>query len=368
MSSQQENSLPILSSDYETETTLLNALCKSKTFLNFIQLTASYFPVRASVLTDRLHRFYFIIARAAMCVMCGVSLYLVVLAAETHENVSVFFWLANLFDYASVIPGHALNQIRLHQNARLLDSSVLDPSLRVVQCFGIASFCTVVFGMIAFGILMKNETPAHVALNLLTYMTEFVVVMYLAFNLLFLIIDLQVSSLLLDQLDLLVDSKSLTMKTFNIVRDDIHRRNRESQWATDIVIAPCAASALSIVAIVYNMEAGRGPFGMWESISLILLMLKELLFLGIAFWYVSKVNEKADAVTRKLSRSIWCPTDGYLPDVERLSIYASSLAEPITFTLLFKRLSWRDVLLSSTGFGVTVFIGLVKYCLGIDST
>jgi hypothetical protein len=54
-----------------------------------------------------------------------------------------------------------------------------------------------------------------------------------------------------------------------------------------------------------------------------------------------------------------------VPDVERLSVHASSVSEPISFTLLYRRVGWRDVALNSVGFGFSLLVGFVKYAVGL---
>jgi hypothetical protein len=153
-----------------------------------------------------------------------------------------------------------------------------------------------------------------------------------------------------------------------MVREDIHRRDNAGKWAADIIIVPCGASVLAIAMVLYNLELGTGAYDVKAGVALILLLLKEFFFLAIAFWYVAKVNGKADALTVKLSKALWRPEEGHLlPDVERLSIYASSVAEPISYTLLFKRVNWNDVLFSGGSFALTIIVGIVKNLLGVSS-
>jgi hypothetical protein len=125
---------------------------------------------------------------------------------------------------------------------------------------------------------------------------------------------------------------------------------------------------LAIAMVLYSLELGTGAYDVKEGVALILLLLKEFFFLAIAFWYVAKVNGKADALTVKLSKALWCPEEGHLlPDVTRLSIYASSVAEPVSYTLLFKRVNWNDVLFSGGSFALTIIVGVIKNLLGVSS-
>jgi hypothetical protein len=264
------------------------------------------------------------------------------------------------------LPAQYLNQLRLQQPAHVLDSTVIDEGLRVTLLFFMASTGCILFAFVVF--MSNSDTTPNKVANGILLIPHFFIVFYLAFNLFFLVLNLKVSTLLIDQLELLVDDKTLSMQKFNMVREDIHRRDKAGKWAADIIIVPCGASVLAIALILYYLELRKGAYNIKSGVALILLLLKEFFFLASAFWYVSTVNEKADALTVKLSKSLWNPVEGHLlPDVERLSIYASSVAEPISFTLLFKRVSWNNVLLSGAGLALTIIVAIARNLLGLTS-
>jgi hypothetical protein len=171
------------------------------------------------------------------------------------------------------------------------------------------------------------------------------------FNLFVLLMDIKVSSLSIDQLFILAENRSLTMATFTRVRADIHRRVNVSRWASDLIIVPCIPSVIAILVIFTDNKLDIYNF--------VLVLIKELLYVGVAFWYVAQVNEKADKLTRKLSEAMW-DGQGGVSDAERLSILTSAMLEPISFTLLFKRLSIQNVALSFAGCAVSIVVGIIK--------
>ena len=188
------------------------------------------------------------------------------------------------------------------------------------------------------------------------FVGEWALSCYLVFNLMMLLMDLKVSSLLLDQLFILVDSKALSLEKFNLVRNDIHRRVAVSKWASDFIVVPCVASAVAIALMLIINQLSMYNFA--------LILVKELIFVGIAFWYVAKVNEKADLLTVALSTSMWEGAGG-VSDVERLSICTSCMIQPISFPLLFKRLSVPNVLVSFGGFALSIVVGIIKQSMGV---
>ena len=410
-SHQGVTSLQIMSNSFESEDSLMASLSKNKAYISFLKWTGNYYPPRMERKdwNSKFHRGIFVLCRLIILEMIVLSIYVVIYTLLASNSVQSAFWIAQLLDYCSLLPSQYYNQLRLERRGRIVDASVLDSALRITSAFGLVSATCVVFGLIVF---CGAWNEAHVggsklALNLITLLFHFTSVMYLSFNLLFLTIDLQVCSLLLDQVDILVDCKALTFDKFNLVRDDIHRRYQESRWITDIVIVPCGASAIAIALIVYFLENDSGPYDSISSSALILMLLKQVGFLGVAFWYVAKVNGKADAITVKLSREIWrkpvltpknpnpttiagtcstastatavtpesslmvSPTNGvgvgYFPteDLERLSVHASSLSEPISYQLLFKRINWQNVIVSASGFALTVVVGIGRNVAGV---
>jgi hypothetical protein len=365
---QAVSSLPIMSVDYATSETLLQCLQKNASFVHFIRWSGNHWPESTEPYAWA-SKLYYHAVRGGLTVVGFFGIALVASSAVEHSTISALFWTAAVFDFLSCIPAQYLNQLRLQQPAHLLDGAVVDEGLRVTMLFLLASSGSIIFAFVVFSISIQGDPAYLKAINIITLIAQTFIASYLAFNLFFLVLDLQVSSLLLDQLDLLVDSKTLSMQKFNLVREDIHRRDKAGKWAADIIIIPCGASVLAIAMVLYNLELGRGAYGIKAGMALILLLLKEFFFLAIAFWYVAKVNGKADKLTVKISKALWCPVEGHLlPDVERLSIYASSVAEPISYTLLFKRVSWNNVILSGAGFAVTILVGIIKNLLGLSSS
>jgi hypothetical protein len=298
-------------------------------------------------------------------VLLGAAFSLLLL--DTNKpDVWILLYVTTFLDFISVIPGQYYNQLRLHQPSTLLDATVLDECIRITTYFATFSVC-VVFIAAVTGSMVATELQDTAVVVPLYAVSELTIVMYLSFNLLILLMDVKVSSLEVDQLMILCDKKALTLEKFNAARDDIHRRVNSGKWATDIIIVPCIASGLMIVLLIYYIEEYSSKYNdVALFVAVICLLSKELVFVAIAFWYVAKINGKADELTVKLSRTIWAPSVDYVPDIERLSLYASSVMEPISYMLLFRRLSWQNVAVSAASFGITALVGIVKYLAGMS--
>jgi hypothetical protein len=132
-------------------------------------------------------------------------------------------------------------------------------------------------------------------------------------------------------------------------------------WVTNVILLPCIASLISMLIIVFLLDNSHlGPFDTFATVAMLLVFVKDITFVAIALWYVAEVNGKADTLTVKLSRTEWGPS----VDVTRLSVHASSVSEPISFTLLYRRVGWRDVALNTAGFGFSLLVGFVKCAVG----
>jgi hypothetical protein len=287
-------------------------------------------------------------------------------------------YLMLLLGTLSVLPAQYYNDKRLFQAAEVEDFIAVDESLRIAATYGaLSAVCVIVSVALRAG--DDIATTAACATNL-------TVVMGLMFNMFFLLLDLKVSSLLLDQLHVLADKRMLTMEKFNMVRTEIHRRVAASRIACDFVIVPAVAAVVGIVMVVFIISSVQaydddfiGPSyhtGVKCLLGLAVVQLKELFFVAVAFVYVAKVNARADELTVKLSDGFWgqyesegsaTKNDAFNPsekiqisDLHRMSIHMSAVSRPISFTLLFKRVSWRDVTVGAVGLGATVMIGIIK--------
>ena len=182
------------------------------------------------------------------------------------------------------------------------------------------------------------------------------------------------------------------MEKFSSVRVEIQRRVTASRLACDFILLPSVASIIGIVVSVLLLDhtAQQGGSdddystitGFEGYVGLIFIQLKELFYLAVAFWYVAKVNARADELTLKLSETVWGDyqsvsnvldnkpdhakkdreqrMEQVVNDMQRVSVYMSANSRPISFTLLFKRVTWKTVALSVISFVITLLVGIIK--------
>lgn len=374
------SSLTIMTADLETNVTLLSYLEKNFNAVWFLQFCANYWcsPERLRLTITKAqnymlqsHRVYFIIARIILVVMFLMTFLFFILKIVYGTSVSsIVLNVAVTLDILSVLPAQYLNQMRMLQPARILDASVIDESIRISTYYLWLCIATVVVSAVMYT-ANPNVEEGATENTIFLVVGEFYIGVNLAFNMFFLIMDLKVSSLLLDQLFLLHERKQLTLDKFVMVREDIKRRVNLSKFASDFIAVPCLASIVTILLLVFHSDTENTLLsGAW-----CVVLTKELMFICIAFWYVAHVNGRADELTAKLCTDTVLPPmldstvglgeylekyNDVLKEIHRLSIYSSSVSSPISFTLLFKRVCWEDVIVSAVGFVITFIAGLIE--------
>ena len=385
-----------------TKQTLLQYCTRNSTVFVFLRAAANFWPVDGSCWSiDSLYYGLTRMINVASIIANIFSVFFTLFTdsgvSQTLRDASAGIDVATILRTVSVVIVQYLNQCRIQKPAHAHEVLVVEESAKIAGIYGIVVLLTNILSTI---LLAFSSVPVNAGIQV----TEYFLGTYLSFNLFFLILDVKASSVLLDQLHLLADNKSLTMNVFAASRADIHRRVKESRWACDLIVVPCVASVVAIlVLIIYFLNTPVRPALKIEASAFVCILLKELLFVMVAFWYVAKVNARADELTIKLSRDLWEQSEPLLSssdttemihnsavfdsnsnvlshrkmhtqpsigksesekahatDIQRLSIHASSISEPISFTLLFKRVSWKNVAVSTAGFVVAIIIAVIK--------
>jgi hypothetical protein len=379
------NSLTIMAQRPSEAKTMMHFSDNNSNLLYFLIFTGNYWPRSAEV--HLIPKLAYLITRLGIwgsAALNGILIYIYVfyagvLSGELLPFLFIVLYGMWLLGTLSVLPAQYYNVQRLFQRAETEDYMAVDGSLRITAIYGVFSVACVVLS----SVLRSPQDPYSTAVCGLNV----IVVLALMFNMFFLAVDLTVSLLLLDQLHVLADKKMLTMDTFNTVRAEIHRRVVASKLACDLIIVPALAATIGIVMVVFIMSRVQGwdhgrdddfAIGTVETVgslsALAIVQLKELFFVAVAFTYVAKVNARADELTTKLSDGFWghygegnsaaglvtFSENVKVSDLHRVSVYMSALSKPISFTLLFKRVSWRDVIVGGVSLGVSIVVGVVK--------
>ena len=367
-------SLPINADRFETNETLLSVIRKNRNGFRLLIVCGNYWPEtlwKDCDYKEILLKLYYISQRCFLVAMFLVYI-ITLLTSNINSAFTVLSMITIIIDTIAVFPAQFINQCRLRESARIQDATVIDESTRIATYFLAFSLTATVLFIINFAVLNPVNQFSALLLFVL-FIGELALSGYLTFNLLLLLTDLKVASLFLDQLFLFANNKTLTLDKFTAVRQDIHRRVSISKYATDVIIVPCLCSSIVLAVVLQTKDL--------RAYNVALLLLKEICFVAIAFWYVAKVNEKADVLTRTLSAKRWdiptlvdqhtdisrtissssITTSTTSLDIERLSICSTCIVEPISVTLLFKRLSVQNVAVSFVGFIASLLAGIIKH-------
>lgn len=392
-------SLTIVSRRDGEKTTLMDCAAKSKQLWAFLTITGGNWPQsdgcfmeKTAFAANRLGIMYF----AAYWIVGGIT---GIMYSTAGHSKAIFYLLLSVAKVLMIVVALAVLPVQYSNVRRLCipteaeDFLVVEESVRMSAIYGCASVTLSVAGAVLLCI-----PPPDSALEWSTAFANLFVVMALAFNLFFLLVDVKVSSLLVDQLHILADRKLLTMQKFSSVREEVNKRVTASRLASDFVIIPALLSVVIIVLTIYmtdravarrslddDAENWINPVLRYTGVAL--MQLKEVLFLLVAFSYVARVNARADELTLKLSKGFWgryadadagasgagdnsaffagpkLPESVELCDLHRVSMYMSAQCEPISFTLAFCRVSWRGVAVGVAGFAVSVLVGVIKSIL-----
>jgi hypothetical protein len=373
------------SKDGGTQISLLNMMKQNDGAFNLLKATGNFWPPEYEIQRDlksweTFHVFYFIVCRITVILVIAFSMYYLAEEVQKQDLVGITISFTFFLDAISVLPTQILNQYRLQLSVFNHDSSVFDRCNRVSGRFFIVCIVSICVS-INSGALLHQSNLYIVLLTL----GELSVVLYLVFNMWFLMLDLNASSRLIDELIAQCDTHQLTLDRFNVVRSEIHTRVQNSKWASDFILIPCVASIAAILVLAFHLDPN------WEGVvyamGWVSAVMKEMVFICVAFVYVAEVNYKADLLTEKLSCTLWTTvadsTDSVLHhsqersqqldvdqeslitpsrdrEVERLTMCVSSLTKPISFTLLFKRVSWQNVFVSAAGLVLTLSVGILR--------
>ena len=368
----------IMSMNNNTKETLFETIKRMPRAILFLKLTANYWPDETDKksMENTFHKFCFIAVRIFLCAAVTVALVGFIVDANSRSGSvsSYFVWITAALDGVSVIPAQYYNQRRLGRFAHTINLAALEECLPVISVYGLL-FLFSVIGSVVLLALAGTSSSIEILNLFVLGVGGYCCALYLLFNMWFLLMDLNVSNMLIDQLILLADAKVLTMDKFEMVRSDVNGRAQNSKWASDFFVAPCVASAVTVVVLIVQLTTSPRP-ERYSALAWCFALAKEVSFVFLAFWYVAKVNGKADLLTEKLSTTVWSPDvihgsvasgevlahEIYVREIGRLSMCLSSVGKPISFTLLFKRVSWENVVLSAIGFGVSITVGTaVRY-------
>lgn len=334
----------------ECKKELLKSIQASSNVFLLLKITGSYWPEKCTDFWDWLHRAWFLGHRCVL-VVCALSTLCIGWDSvyDQHEYVWLIPNLANFFGFLLVIPAHYKNQLRLLQLERTHDKLCLDEPCRVATRFLVAS-------LIAVGYFVFVSGFYHSYLMTLYYCGDFCVALYLTSNMLFLVMDLQAICLQLYGLTELAHGQRLKNREYVQVREELAERSMITMYTTSLAVSPSIIYCLAFPTLILFYTAdGTTASAIFKNVSYLSTLLKDVFFIFLSFYYVARVNETSDKLTKVVAARVW---DTPIANSERHDIYITSKEEPISVYLLMCRVSWKMVYGSVTGYAIALTVSI----------
>ena len=222
---------------------------------------------------------------------------------------------------------------------------------------------TMVFNVfIVFVTAMSTMSSSQCSLGILFMMScfNFSITFYTAFIVFILSANITKITNIQENILYQAKQKTLTLNTYLQERENVNKLHHTVLWSTQILVINALLNVLAWIlsyfamSIIYNIDSVKVEIYMFYADSA--LFLKELVFFLFIALRSVKINTLSDDLSESLSKSDWL-TDGNIEkDHLRLSLYVCCSYDPVSFTILSKRVSKSDI--------YTYIVGIVSAVIG----
>lgn len=241
---------------------------------------------------------------------------------------------------------------RMKTSASELELDIYSSSVFITSSFLVVTLLLSFIEVVLF-IAVFNE----VLLGVVLLMAEISVTCFMSACLMFVIVDSDICCSLIQSLHDKVENSELSLDFVVETRDKVKAIVKKTFYVNCFIILVAIVNAVFVIVGVFIIS--DWPMVI-DVIGVICLFVREIIYLFIAIWKVSQVNELADSLTRKVADGKWGSRE-----VERLSVYVSLNSTKISFPLAWRRLTKMDVMYGIGGVVVSFVIGIIKYIVEI---
>jgi hypothetical protein len=270
----------------------------------------------------------------------------------------------------AVFPTMIFNSSRLKYCYKYVDLGFYHPAVRkcatyLVVVTVISIIIPVIYTLLAylgaFNVASEEKiTWFLVEIDLLLFLSEFVVTCFLSVSLLFLIVDINVCRLLVSELLQKATERNLTAAQFRNVRNEVARRCQQSWAVNSIIVIVAIMNTFGVILTIFYRHMGLslkdGGVLMINTV-----FLKEIIFLVVLFLEVAQFNKEADDFSQQVADDDWGPLTistnndssadasciSHSAEKQRISISIMCLHRPIFFELAGMRVTKRTLLYQS---------------------
>lgn len=170
-------------------------------------------------------------------------------------------------------------------------------------------------------------------------------------SLAFLVVDAKVSASMVDFLHCQLENGSLNSEIYDKIGNEIESRVKSYSVSGNVimVVAMLDMLFLFIFSLFLPLKYMFIPAAM---------LLREMIYVAVGFWYVAIVNEKADNLTRSIGSMQ--TSDDPEKRILKHELYICANSKPISFTLSGMRLKRKDVIFRLSVWLLGFVLGLLK--------
>ena len=227
---------------------------------------------------------------------------------------------------------------------------ILLQSLKIAKNYAIV--CSILMVLCATILNIADFVPGTEYIGAIAPLAVLTLTFPLSFCLFFLLIDLKMSHLLVQDAIDNIDNKRLTYEIFYRYRKSINNFVTNSYWINYLFIPTCVLNALAVIVTVAYTNSGVAYI-----FNLSILFCREIFFLVIALVYIAKINDLSSSFMLKLSDSEFSTT------TEGIRIYHSSAYQPIAYTILGYSFTRTKLLVQLITYILSVFITILQSVL-----
>jgi len=227
---------------------------------------------------------------------------------------------------------------------------ILFQSLKISQNYAI--ICSILMVISATVLNLGNFVPGTEYIGVIAPLSVLTLTFPLSFCLFFLLNDLNMSHLLVQDAIDNVDTKKLTYEIFYRYRKSINNFVYNSYWINYLVVPTCVLNAVAVIIVFAYTNTG-----VLYVLNMSLLFSREIIFVVIALVYIAKINDLSSIFMLKLSDSEFSTSQ------DGIRIYHSSTYQPIAYTILGYTFTRTKLILQLITYVLSVFITILRSIL-----
>jgi hypothetical protein len=279
---------------------------------------------------------------------------------DYNANVNVItiwsiFCGALLFQMITILPSirNSYKRLDAPPESKYDELSCYGPSVAIAwRYFWPCMLCAWVFPLLNYALFFRHQPFdwQQMLFYLFIFLAEVSATNYLCVSMLFIIVDAKAATALVRKLFNEAKDQSLTLEKFESTRQDVALLVNKTLYTNACIVIVAFVNSICVIISIF-------PF-IQNGYVYLVLFVKELFFLVIVFFEVSKVNEKADELTLYLSSSTWT-MEGHA-EMSRLSLCINAMNRPISFKLGGIRITRLQVLVQIVVFVAASVISAIR--------